>query len=354
MSGNSFGKIFKITTFGESHGKAVGVVIDGCPAGLKIDREEIQADLDRRKPGQNELTTSRNEADQVKILSGVFGGKTLGTPIALMVNNKDADSKSYEKIKDLYRPGHADYVYEQKYGVRDWRGGGRASARETIARVAAAAVAKKILSNAGIKIVGYVSQIGNEKITQVDESQIEKNILRCPDKNSVAKMSEIIESAKAEEDSVGGVVEVVVRGVPAGLGEPVFDKLSAKLAHGLMSIPATKGVEIGDGFACVDRKGSDNNDELTSINGEIKTKSNKAGGIIGGISNGEDIVARVAFKPVSSIGKEQNTVDKDGQEQKIKVEGRHDPCVCARAVPIVESMVILVLVDSLLLNKISK
>lgn len=352
--GNTFGKLFKITTFGESHGAAIGVVIDGCPAGLEITIDEIQMELNKRRPGQSNLTTQRQEKDKVEILSGIFDGKTLGSPIALVVYNEDAQSESYEDIKDLYRPGHADYTCEAKYGLRDWRGGGRASARETLARVAAGAVAKKLLAKFGVKIVGYVVQIGQEKISKISEKEIVNNDLRCPDKDAVEKMIKIIERAKADGDSIGGIVEVTAHGVPAGLGEPVFDKLSADLAKALVSIPAVKGFEIGDGFNCVVRCGSENNDELVSEDGQIKTKTNHAGGIVGGISNGEDVIVRIALKPVSSISQEQETVDKDGRRQKIKIQGRHDPCVCPRAVPVAEAMTALILADHYLLNKISR
>ena len=334
MSGNTFGKIFKITTFGESHGKAMGVVIDGCPAGLEITQEEIQNELDKRRPGQDKLTSPRQEKDQVEILSGIFEGKTLGSSIALVVYNEDAQSKSYEDIKDKYRPGHADFVYDQKYGFRDYRGGGRASARETLARVAGGAVAKKLLDKIGVKMVGHLIQVGASK----DQNDFEN----------------IINNARENGDSVGGVVEVVAKNVPVGLGSPVFDKLSADLAKALVSIPAVKGFEIGDGFACVEKNGSDNNDSLQNINGKIITQTNHAGGIVGGISNGEDIIIRIALKPASSISKTQKTVDKDGNEVDISVQGRHDPCVAIRAVPVAEAMVALTLADHYLLNKISK
>jgi chorismate synthase len=329
--GNTFGKIFKITTFGESHGAGVGVVIDGCPAGLEITQAEIQLELDRRRPGKSNLTTTRQEKDRVEILSGVFENKTLGTPIAMLVRNEDADSKSYEDIKDKYRPGHADFVYDAKYGFRDYRGGGRASARETLARVAAGAIAKKLLGDIQVRA----------RLVQVGDSVDEKDFAR------------VIEEVKSQGDSVGGVVEVLVKNVPVGLGEPVFDKLSADLAKAMMSIPATKGFEIGDGFDCVGKKGSENNDEMEAIDSVVHTKTNHAGGIVGGISNGEDIVLRVAFKPTSSIAKKQITVDKDGNEVEISVQGRHDPCVAVRAVPVVEAMTSLVLADHYLLNKVS-
>ncbi len=353
---NIFGKIFRITSFGESHGVGVGVVIDGCPAGLEISQEEIQAELNKRRPGQDQFSTPRDEKDQVEILSGVFEGKTLGTSIGLLVRNKDANSKSYETIKNLYRPGHADFVYEQKYGIRDWRGGGRASARETIARVAAGAIAKKLLANSKVDILGFVRQIGNTKteIQEIDRKIVESNPLRCPDPETFEEFSKEIEDAKADGDSVGGVVEVVVKNLPVGLGEPVFNKLSADLAQALVSIPAVKGFEIGDGFECATKRGSENNDELVSIDGKTKTKTNHAGGIVGGISNGEDLVLRIALKPPSSISKKQKTVNKDGEETTIEVHGRHDPCVCARAVPVAEAMVALVLADHILLNRSSR
>lgn len=351
MPGNSFGQLFRVTTFGESHGKGIGVVIDGCPAGIDITHEEIQSELNRRRPGQSHLTTTRQEKDEVEILSGIFENKTLGTPIALVVYNHDQISKVYEPIKDLYRPGHADFTYESKYGFRDWRGGGRASARETIGRVAAAAIAKKILHQYGIKILGYVTQIGKIRITEIDETTIEKNPLRCPDPKSLEAMTAEVETARKDLDSVGGIVEVIARGVPAGLGEPVFHKLSADLAQAFMSIPAVKGFEIGDGFACADRRGSENNDEWMNKNETIGTNTNRAGGIIGGISDGEEIVVRFALKPASSIAKKQKTVNKAGEEAEIQVFGRHDPCLCPRAVPIGEAMMALTIVDHFLLHK---
>lgn len=364
--GNSFGKIFKITTFGESHGKAIGVVIDGCPAGLEIAEKDIQAELDKRRPGQSKFTTQRNETDKVEILSGIFEGKTLGAPIALVIYNNDAKSGHYEDIKDLYRPGHADYTYEAKYGIRDWRGGGRASARETAARVAAGAIAKKILKNAGVEICGYVLQIGHARVKNIDEGIVYKNPLRCPDKDMIKRFEEEIENARKDGDSVGGIVEIAAHNVPAGLGEPVFNKLSADLAQGIMSIPAVKGFEIGDGFASSSRRGSENNDEwsikkcrneaLPYLSGNIKsdrnrigTATNRAGGIIGGISTGEDIIFRFALKPTPSIMRKQKTVDKNGKIREIEIQGRHDPCVCPRAVPVGEAMAALVLVDHYLM-----
>ncbi|OGF21461.1 chorismate synthase [Candidatus Falkowbacteria bacterium RBG_13_39_14] len=352
--GNSFGKIFKITTFGESHGKAIGVVIDGCPAGLEIAEKDIQAELDKRRPGQSKFTTQRNETDKVEILSGIFEGKTLGAPIAIVIYNNDSKSKHYEDIKDLYRPGHADYTYEAKYGIRDWRGGGRASARETAARVAAGAIAKKILADAGIMIAGYVIQIGKLRVENIDEQIVYDNPLRCPDNDMIKRFEEEIENARKDGDSVGGIVEIAAHNVPAGLGEPVFNKLSADLAQGIMSIPAVKGFEIGDGFASSSRRGSENNDEWNNEGGKIKTATNRAGGIIGGISTGEDIIFRFALKPTPSIRKKQKTVDKNGEEREIEIQGRHDPCVCPRAVPVGEAMAALVLVDHWLLNRISR
>jgi len=365
MPGNSFGRLFKITTFGESHGKAVGVVIDGCPSGLEISEDDIQKELDRRRPGTSHLTTTRQEKDEVEILSGMFEGKTTGTPIALLVHNKDQISKVYEPIKDLYRPGHADFTYDAKYGFRDWRGGGRASARETIARVAAGAFAKKILSKAGVEIFGYVTQIGTIKITNAgkisseDEKFIETNPLRCPDPSQLDAMIKEIETARKDLDSIGGIVEIIAKNVPAGLGEPVFNKLSAELAHAIMSIPAVKGFEIGDGFAAASKRGSENNDQwikksAPGAQSHIGTATNHAGGMLGGISNGEPIVLRFALKPASSIAQKQQTVDKNGATAEIAVHGRHDPCVAPRAVPIGEAMVALVLADHLLLNKTSR
>ncbi len=354
MPGNSFGHLFKITTFGESHGKAIGVVIDGCPAGLEITEEEIQKELDRRRPGTSHLTTTRQEKDEVEILSGMFEDKTTGTPIALLVHNKDHISKPYEKIKDLYRPGHADFTYDAKYGFRDWRGGGRASARETIARVAAGAFAKKLLKHAGVEIFGYVTQIGTIKITKVDTATIESNPLRCPDSSVLDAMIKEIETARKDLDSIGGIVEIIAKNVPAGLGEPVFNKLSADLAQGIMSIPAVKGFEIGGGFACASKRASENNDAWVKKEEHIGTQTNHAGGMLGGISNGEDIVLRFALKPASSIAQKQQTVNKNGDPAEIEVHGRHDPCVAPRAVPIGEAMVALVLADHYLLNKTSR
>ncbi len=346
---STFGTIFRVTTWGESHGKAVGVVIDGCPANIELSEKDIQKELDRRKPGQSKVTTPRKEDDKAIIMSGIFEGKTTGTPIAIMVMNEDIDSSKYEKIKELYRPGHADYTYDKKYGIRDWRGGGRSSAREHIGRVAAGAIAKKILEMKGIKITGYTKQVGSIRIKdeEIDLSQIEKNPVRAANKKKADEMEKLILKTKEQGDSTGGVVEVIAKGVPPGLGEPVFDKLSADIAKAVMSIGAVKGIEIGDGFKAAEMKGSEENDEIT----EHGFKTNHAGGILGGISSGQDIVIRAAIKPTASIQKEQTTINTKGKEQKIIVEGRFDPCLCPRAVPVIESMLALVLADHLLRQK---
>jgi chorismate synthase len=350
MSGSTFGQIFRVTTFGESHGVALGAIVDGCPAGLPLSEEDLQKDLDRRKPGQSKLVTQRKESDAVKILSGIFEGRTTGTPIGLIVYNEDAKSKDYESIKELFRPGHADYTYFKKYGFRDYRGGGRASARETVARVAAGAIARKILAREGIEIIGYVAQVGPVKIKKIDYSQIGRNPLFCPDPDVVEEITRVIQQAQSEKDSVGAMVEVVAKGVPAGLGEPVFDKLDAALAGAMMSINAVKGVEFGAGFKVVEMRGSQNCDPITPTG----FKSNNAGGILGGISNGDEIVVRLAVKPTSSIAIEQETIDIHGRPAKVATKGRHDPCVGLRAVPIAEAMMALVLVDHFLRNKLSK
>ncbi len=355
MSGNTFGNLFKITTWGESHGPGVGVVIDGCPAGIEISEKEIQKELDRRKPGQSKITTPRKEADSVEILSGVFEGKTTGTPISLMVKNKDQMSNHYGKTKDKYRPSHADYVYDVKYGFRDHRGGGRASARETIGRVAAGAIAKKILKKHKVEIIAYVTKIhalsADINPAKVKAADVEKNAVRCPDQKMAKEMIKAIEKVRDEGDSVGGVVECVIKGTPAGIGSPVFNKLEARLAQGVMSLPATKGFEIGSGFAGTDLKGSEHNDAIKSAGKKVTTLTNNAGGIVGGISNGENILFRVAFKPTATIFKKQKTVDKKLKNTDIQMMGRHDPCVVPRAIPIVEAMAALVLVDELLIQK---
>ena len=351
MSGSSFGKLFKITTWGESHGRGLGVVIEGCPAGLPIKESEIQLELNRRRTGQSKVTTTRKEGDQIQIMSGVFKGKTTGTPISLLVENEDADSSKYELIKDLYRPGHADYTYDMKYGFRDYRGGGRSSARETVARVAAGAIAKKLLARERIKIIGFTRQIGKHIAQNIDYREIENNIVRCPDNKIAEKMVNSIMRARKKGDSLGGVVEVIAQGVPAGLGEPVFDRLDADLAKAVMSMPAVKGVEIGVGFQSAIMTGSECNDVFAMKNKKVITTTNNAGGILGGISNGMDIVIRLVVKPTSSINKAQNTVTQQGKKAEIRVEGRHDPCVATRAVPIAEAMVAITLIDHLYRNK---
>jgi len=355
MPGNSFGTIFRITTWGESHGKAVGAVVDGCPSGLEISEQKIQLELDRRRPGQSKITTQRKESDKVRILSGVFEGKTLGTPISLIVDNVDAISKSYEDIKDTYRPGHADFTYDAKYGRRDHRGGGRSSNRETVGRVAAGAIAKKILSLEGIATHGFVRQVGDIVAENVDFQEIENNIVRCPDKEKAAQMIELIDKVRKEGDSIGGTVEVVSTGLPAGLGNPVFNKMDADLAGALMSLGGIRGFEVGLGFKVSGMKGSESNDLMyKDANGNLRFKTNNAGGLLGGITNGEDLVVRIAIKPTSSISKTQHTVDKSGNPKELRVKGRHDPCLCPRAVPIAEAMVNLVLVDHLLQSKLAR
>ncbi|MCH2666009.1 chorismate synthase [bacterium] len=354
--GSTFGHLFRITTWGESHGGGVGVVVDGCPPGLEVSADEIQVELDRRKPGQSRITTQRNEEDRVEILSGLFEGRTLGTPISMVVWNKDGRSKDYEEMRVKYRPSHADYTYDAKYGIRNWMGGGRASARETIGRVAAGAIAQKILKGAhDIDIVAYVNRV--QQVTAeidsdtVTRDTVEQNIVRCPDSAVAIEMIDLIDQARKDGDSLGGVVEVVARNVPPGLGEPVFDKLEADLAKALMSLPASKGFEVGSGFRGLDLTGSEHNDPFVSESGRIRTETNRSGGVQGGISNGENVVLRVAFKPTATILKEQKTVDVDGNETVLKGRGRHDPCVLPRAVPMVEAMVALVLVDHYLRQK---
>jgi chorismate synthase len=352
MSGSSFGSIFQVTTFGESHGPALGAVVDGCPPGLRISRETIQKDLDRRRPGQSAVTTARAEGDRVEVLSGVFKGRTTGTPIALLIMNRDHDPAAYDKIKDKFRPGHADLTYFLKYGLRDHRGGGRASGRETAARVAAGAVARAVLDRFSVSVRGATIQVGKIRAAARDLKEIEKNPLRCPDARAAKKMLALVEAAKQAGDSVGGVVEVVAEGVPAGLGEPVFAKLDALIAAALMSIGAVKGVEIGDGFAVAGRKGSENSDPLDrGRDGRVRSRHNRGGGILGGISTGEEIVARIAVKPTSSIALDQPTVDLRGKKVSIKVQGRHDPCLCPRIVPVAEAMMLLVILDQLLIQR---
>lgn len=352
MSGNIFGKQFTITTFGESHGPGLGVTIDGCPAGIEIDESFIQQELARRKPGQSKIVTQRKEQDQVQILSGVFEGKSTGTPIGMIIMNKDARSKDYSHIADKFRPSHADFTYQQKYGFRDYRGGGRSSARETAARVAAGAIAKLFLRSKGIAIHAYVSQVGDLKLEKsyqdLDFSTIENTPIRCPDSETAEEMIELIQSIKKQGDTIGGVVDCVIQGTPIGIGQPAFDKLHADLGKAMLSINACKGFEYGSGFAGVRMRGSEHNDEFYKEGDQIKTKTNYSGGIQGGISNGMDIYFRSAFKPVATIIPEQDSVNEVGESVVVAGRGRHDPCVVPRAVPIVEAMAALVVADHLL------
>lgn len=352
MAGNTFGKVFQLHTFGESHGSAIGGMIDGCPAGLKVDLDFIQTELDRRRPGQSDYTTQRKEADQVEILSGIFEGKTTGTPIGFMIRNKDAKSKDYSHIKDTFRPSHADYVYEAKYGFRDYRGGGRSSARETACRVVGGAFAQLLLKEVGVEIHSYLQQLGSVQLlkdfSELDFELIFQNEIRCPDTEVAEKMKALIREVAAEGDTLGGSIQTLVRGVPAGWGEPVFDKLHADLGKAMLSINAVKGFEYGSGFCAAEMKGSDHNDPFEWKEGKISTKSNLSGGIQGGISNGEQIYFRTAFKPVATIMKDQASVDRDGNKTTIKGKGRHDVTVLPRAVPIVTSMTALVLADHFL------
>ena len=350
---NSFGHTFRVTTWGESHGDAIGVVVDGCPSRVALDADDLQRDLDRRRPGQSTISTQRRESDRAEILSGVFDGLTLGTPILIGVWNEDARGKDYEHMRTKFRPSHADYTYQAKYGVRNWKGGGRASARETIGRVAAGAIAKKVLAQEhGVEIVGYVKQVWTLEADvdpdSVSAAEVESNIVRCPDQDAAVRMIERIKEARKDGDSVGGVVEAVARNVPAGLGEPVFDKLDADLAKAMLSLPACKGFEVGSGFGGLSLTGSQHNDPFYSDGARIRTRTNRSGGIQGGISNGENVVVRAAFKPPATIMKPQDTVDEDGNPTVLTGRGRHDPCVVPRAVPIVEAMMALVLVDHLL------
>lgn len=349
MPGNSFGHTFRITTWGESHGPAVGVTVDGCPAGIELDVAAVQHELDRRRVGQSRVTSARQEFDQVQILSGVFEGRTTGTPITMLVFNTDAKPGHYESIKDLYRPGHADYTWDAKYGFRDWRGGGRSSARETIGRVAAGAIARLLLARYGISVVAWTSQLGDLKAEIIDETEIERNIMRCPDARVAALMVERVDQARRDLDSLGGVVEVRARGVPPGLGEPVFDKLQADIGKAMFSIPAIKGVEFGEGFGVAYMTAARHNDPfIRRADGSIGTEGNHHGGILGGISTGEEIMLRLAAKPPASIARPQSTVDRAGQPAEIVIHGRHDPTVLPRLVPIAEAMLALVLADHLL------
>lgn len=354
---NTFGHIFRLTSFGESHGRGIGGIIDGCPAGLEVDVDLIQKELSRRKPGQSKITTQRKEADQVEFLSGIFEGKTQGTPIAFAVWNKDQHSHDYNDLKDVFRPSHADYTYTQKYGTRDHRGGGRSSARETIARVVAGALAKQILAQAGVSVQAFVSQVGEIQLDkpyyELDLSKTDSNIVRCPDEQVANKMIERIIKAGNDHDTVGGVITGVAQGVPAGWGEPVFNKLHADLGFAMLGINAVKGFEYGSGFAGTKLSGSEHNDVFVKTESGVRTKTNNSGGIQGGISNGEDIYFKVAFKPIATLLKQQQTIDKEHNETTINPKGRHDPCVLPRAVPIVEAMAALVLVDHYLLNKIN-
>jgi len=357
--GSIYGKIFQISTFGESHGDAVGVVVNGCPAGIEIDLDFIQAELDRRKPGQSKITTQRKEADSVEIVSGIFEGKSTGTPIAMFVWNGDQRSKDYSHIADQFRPSHADYTYFEKYGIRDYRGGGRSSARETVARVAAGALAKLVLNQIGVKIQAYVSQVGTLKVGSTDLkisdlSETENNAVRCPDPKLAQEMFDYIDQIRKQGDSVGGVISAIIEGCPAGLGEPVFDKLHAELGKAMLSINAVKGFEYGSGFDGVALKGSQHNDLFVEKDGKIQTTTNFSGGIQGGISNGEPIYFRVAFKPTATIMQDQDSLNEKGEKVVVSGKGRHDPCVVPRAVPIVEAMAAIVILDFYLRNKIIK
>lgn len=351
---NTFGNIFTLTTFGESHGEGVGGVIDGMPAGIAVDLDFIQSELDRRKPGQSKITTSRAEGDKVEILSGVFEGHTTGCPIGFLVRNTNQHSHDYENVCNVFRPSHADFTYTQKYGLRDHRGGGRSSARETISRVVGGAFAKLALRQLSVDVTAYTSQVGDIAIGrdyhQFDFTEIEKNPVRCPDPEAAKRMEELILSVKADGDTIGGVITCVIKGCPVGLGEPAFGKLHAALGGAMLSINAVKGFEYGEGFAGVTQRGSEQNDIFFNDNGSISTRSNHSGGIQGGISNGQDIYFRVAFKPVATLLREQPTVDKDGNETMLEVKGRHDPCVLPRAVPVVEAMAAMTILDYYLIN----
>ena len=358
--GSSFGQLFRITTFGESHGGGVGVVIDGCPPNIALTAADIQRELDRRRPGQSRITTQRTEADRCEILSGLFENRTLGTPIAILVRNEDARPEAYADFKNAYRPSHADFTYDAKYGIRNWQGGGRASARETVGRVAAGAIALRVLETLypKIEIVAYVQQI-HEIIAAVNQDRtkradVEANMVRCPDQGAAEKMISLIDKTRASGDSLGGIIECVVRGVPPGLGEPVFDKLDADLAKAMLSLPATKGFEIGSGFAGIRMRGSEHNDPFEIRGNRIRTATNRSGGMQGGISNGENIYFRIAFKPTATIAREQKTVTRDRKQTQLAARGRHDPCVLPRAVPMVEAMCALVLVDHALRQHVNR
>jgi chorismate synthase len=358
MASNSFGKIFKLSSFGESHGVALGGVIDGCPAGFAIDMDEIHREMARRKPGQSAIVTQRKEADEVEILSGIFEGITTGMPIGFVIRNTNQKSKDYSHIKDQFRPSHADYTYQQKYGTRDYRGGGRSSARETVSRVFAGAVAKQVLASKGISVDSYVSQVGDVKLDQnyqrLDLTKIDSNDVRCPDEATAALMDQKIRHIRKEGDTIGGIVTCVLKGLPVGIGSPVFDKFHADLAKAIMSINACKGFDYGSGFEGITMKGSEHNDAFYQEEGSVRTKTNYSGGVQGGITNGEDVYFRAAFKPVATIMKGQASIDKNGNEVTVEGKGRHDACVLPRAVPIVDAMAALVALDHLLLNQTSK
>ena len=355
---NTFGNIFTLTTFGESHGPAIGGVVDGMPAGIDIDMEFIQSELNRRRPGQSKITTSRNEADQVELLSGVFEGKSTGCPIGFIVRNTNQHSNDYENMRDVFRPSHADYTYYNKYGIRDHRGGGRSSARITISRCVGGALAKLALRQMGINITAYTSQVGDIAVSHdystLDFNEIERNPVRCPDPDKAQEMEQLITEVKAEGDTIGGIITCVVKGCPVGIGEPEFGKLQAMLGAAMLGINAAKGFEYGEGFGCVTSRGSQQNDIFTSNNNKVSTLTNHSGGIQGGISNGEDIYFRVAFKPVATILQEQPTVDKNGNRTSLCVHGRHDPCVLPRAVPVVEAMAAMTILDNIMLNNCTK
>ena len=353
MAGNTFGTVFRVTTWGESHGRAIGAVVDGCPPRIPLDETLIQSDLDRRRPAQSDITTARSEADRVEILSGVFEGKTLGTPISLFILNEGQQPHRYDRLRELFRPGHAEATYFKKYGIYDHRGGGRASARETAARVAAGAVAKQVLKAEGVEVLGFTRRVGSIEAEKVDFAEIENNPVRCPDPARAGDMENLIREVRREGDSIGGIVEITARGVPAGLGEPVFDKMDADLAKAMMSINAVKGVEIGSGFGAAEKRGSENNDIWIFENDEIRTKTNHCGGIIGGITTGGELIVRIAVKPPSTIAVPQETVDRQGRAKTFspgdsESAKRHDPCICPRVVPVAEAMMALVLADHLL------
>lgn len=354
MSANTFGNVFRVTTFGESHGAALGCVIDGCPAGLKIDRAEIQKELNRRKPGQSKVVTPRKESDEVEILSGVFEGVTTGASIALLIRNKNQHSKDYAKLKSIFRPGHADFTWLTKFGLRDYRGGGRASGRETVARVAAGAIAQKILDSKNVKIFGFAESIGGIHGSKINLSAIDKNLVRAADPAVVKDMEAMILRAKKSGDSIGGVIQILARNVPAGLGEPVFDKVEALIGHALLSIGAVKGIEFGAGFALADLTGSQANDPFVLRGKKITKSKNQAGGILGGITDGSELTIRIAVKPTSSISQQQQTVDTGGRIKKIQVTGRHDPCLVPRIIPVAEAMIKIVLADLLIQSRLNR